>query len=597
MAKNPNPIAYLYQLSMQRDLERPEFIQKSEVGPAHEKTFTFECKFRWHTEMRTANSKKAAKTLAAQAVVDKLEEDLLPEEPTYQAKLEAKMKKENIKKEKEEIKKEMAKTEIRNSSLYKLSRSNKDLIESSNSATENFKFIQGSNLNSVKEQFGDNTILQDDEDLNLRQKPQSPARSSQSSGSVRSRRRASRPISSSSPSSKRSRTPVKRVKKSRYSRTRTFSSSSSSSSSSDPPPRRRRPPPIRRRSRSRTPPINSRRRPRSRSPRKRSYSRSARKRSYSRSSRKKSRSRSPILPKSKRSLSRSSSLRSHSRSPSRRSRARSPSSPPPRSRFTLPPPGHRDHVTLPEPPPPIRLPTVATVPGTSRPRSRSRSPSSPPPWSPFTLPPPGYRDHVNLPEPPPPIRPPALATVPGTSRPRFLMDIPTYSPSPLTPAGPANIVGASGRPRSLMNIPTFAPFINDSRNPFSIPPPNLNSSSQTLVPNRLEEEIVEAEKKRQISQSTVASRKDPRLNQNASLPMKKFIAVRKDLFNESLPNPQTPEVPPVPLALMVPPPQNLGNIKIVEADETQINPNDYQFEIDTTHIKLEIKTEVKVEKE
>ena len=548
MAKNPNPIAYLYQLSMQRDLERPEFIQKSEVGPAHEKTFTFECKFRWHTEMRTANSKKAAKTLAAQAVVDKLEEDLLPEEPTYQAKLEAKMKKENIKKEKEEIKKEMAKTEIRNSSLYKLSRSNKDLIESSNSATENFKFIQGSNLNSVKEQFGDNTILQDDDNLNLRQKPQSPARSSQSSGSLRSRRRASRPRSSSSPSSKRSRTPVKRVKKSRYSRTRTFSSSSSSSSSSDPPPRRRRPPPIRRRSRSRTPPINSRRRPHSRSPRKRSYSRSPRKRSYSRSSRKKSRSRSPILPKRKRSLSRSSSIRSHSRSPSRRSRARSPSSPPPRSRFTLPPPGHRDHVTLPEPPPPIR--------------------------------------------------PPAVATVPGTSRPRFLMDIPTYSPSPLTPAGPANIVGASGRPRSLMDIPTtFAPFINDSRNPFSNPPPNLNSSSRKSVANRLEEEIVEAEKKRQISQSTVASRKDPRLNQNASLPMKKFIAVRKDLFNESLPNPQTPEVPPVPLALMVPPPKNLGNIRIEEADETQINPNDYQFEIDTTHIKLEIKTEVKVEKE
>ena len=587
MAKNPNPIAYLYQLSMQRDLERPEFIQKSEVGPAHEKTFTFECKFRWHTEMRTANSKKAAKTLAAQAVVDKLEEDLLPEEPTYQAKLEAKMKKENIKKEKEEIIKEMAKTEIRNSSLYKLSRSNKDLIESTNSATENVKFIQGSNLNSVEEQFGDNTILQDDDNLNLRQKPQSPARSSQSSGSFRSRRRASRPRSSSSPSSKRSRSPVKRLKKSRYSRTRTFSSSSSSSSSSDPPPRRRRPPPIRRRSRSRTPPINSRRRPRSRSPRKRSYSRS---------SRKKSRSRSPILPRSKRSLSRSSSIRSHSRSPSRRSHARSPSSPP-RSRFTLPPPGHRDHVTLPEPAPPIRLPTVAAVPGTSRPRSRSRSPSSPPPWSPFTLPPPGHRDHITLPEPPPPIRPPAVATVPGTSRPRFLMDIPTYSPSPLTPAGPANIVGASGRPRSLMNIPTFAPFINDSRNPFSIPPPNLNSSSQKLVPNRLEEEIVEAEKKRQISQSTVASRKDPRLNQNASLPMKKFIAVRKDLFNESLPTPQTPEVPPVPLALMVPPPKNLGNIRIEEADETQINPNDYQFEIDTTHIKLEIKTEVKVEKE
>ena len=76
------------------------------------------------------------------------------------------------------------------------------------------------------------------------------------------------------------------------------------------------------------------------------------------------------------------------------------------------------------------------------------------------------------------------------------------------------------------------------------------------------------------------------------MPQKIFF--RKDIF-ESSSNPQ-PEVP-VPLALLVPPPpQNLGKIGIKEG-EAQINPNDYTFEIDTTKIKLEIKNEVKVEKE
>ena len=92
-----------------------------------------------------------------------------------------------------------------------------------------------------------------------------------------------------------------------------------------------------------------------------------------------------------------------------------------------------------------------------------------------------------------------------------------------------------------------------------------------------------------------ASRRDPRLNKNAttSTGMSPKIFVRKDLFeNSSKPQPEVP----VPHALKVPPQQNLGNIGIEEAD-VQINPNDYVFEIDTTKIKLEIKTEVKVEKE
>ena len=63
--------------------------------------------------------------------------------------------------------------------------------------------------------------------------------------------------------------------------------------------------------------------------------------------------------------------------------------------------------------------------------------------------------------------------------------------------------GGSGRPRSLMDIPTYAPSNNDNNrdDPTVIPPPNpnLTSSSSTsqnkLDPDRLEEEIVEAEKK------------------------------------------------------------------------------------------------------
>ena len=69
------------------------------------------------------------------------------------------MKKEIVK---EEIKKEAAaaKTEIRNPNLYNLSRSNKDLIQSNSTTTENFKFIQSSNLKSVGEQF-DGGLLHD----------------------------------------------------------------------------------------------------------------------------------------------------------------------------------------------------------------------------------------------------------------------------------------------------------------------------------------------------------------------------------------------------------------------------------------------------
>ena len=121
------------------------------------------------------------------------------------------MKKENVK---QEMKKE-AKTEIRNPNLYNLSRSNRDLIRSN--PTENLKFIQGSDLKSFDEQFGGDQLR--DTSSDFRQRPHSPDRSSEYSGSLRSRRRASPSSSSSSSPSRRSRSPARRIKKSHYSRT------------------------------------------------------------------------------------------------------------------------------------------------------------------------------------------------------------------------------------------------------------------------------------------------------------------------------------------------------------------------------------------
>ena len=86
-------------------------FQVSETGPAHDKTFTFECKFQGHQCQATAKNKKEAQNLAAKAVIAVLEDNLLPDESTYQSKMEAKMKKEAVKAEK-------TKKEIRNSRLY-----------------------------------------------------------------------------------------------------------------------------------------------------------------------------------------------------------------------------------------------------------------------------------------------------------------------------------------------------------------------------------------------------------------------------------------------------------------------------------------------
>ena len=85
-------------------------LQVSETGPAHDKTFTCECRFQGYKCQATAKNKKEAKNLAAKEVIAVLDDNLLPHEPTYQSKLEAKMEKKAIK---EEMKKE-----IRNSRLY-----------------------------------------------------------------------------------------------------------------------------------------------------------------------------------------------------------------------------------------------------------------------------------------------------------------------------------------------------------------------------------------------------------------------------------------------------------------------------------------------
>ena len=85
-------------------------LQVSETGPAHDKTFTCECRFQGYKCQATAKNKKEAKNLAAKEVIAVLDDNLLPHEPTYQSKLEAKMERKAVKEE--------TKKEIRNSRLY-----------------------------------------------------------------------------------------------------------------------------------------------------------------------------------------------------------------------------------------------------------------------------------------------------------------------------------------------------------------------------------------------------------------------------------------------------------------------------------------------
>merc|ERR1712110_583517 len=87
-----------------------EFSQVSETGPAHDKTFTCECRFQGYKCQATAKDKKEAKNLAAKEVIAVLDDILLPHEPTYQSKMEAKMEKKAVMEE--------TKKEIRNSRLY-----------------------------------------------------------------------------------------------------------------------------------------------------------------------------------------------------------------------------------------------------------------------------------------------------------------------------------------------------------------------------------------------------------------------------------------------------------------------------------------------
>ena len=85
-------------------------LQVSETGPAHDKTFTCECRFQGYKCQATAKNKKEAKNLAAKEVIAVLDDNLLPHEPTYQSKMEAKMEKKAVQEE--------TKKEIRNSRLY-----------------------------------------------------------------------------------------------------------------------------------------------------------------------------------------------------------------------------------------------------------------------------------------------------------------------------------------------------------------------------------------------------------------------------------------------------------------------------------------------
>ncbi|VEN56846.1 unnamed protein product [Callosobruchus maculatus] len=72
-----NFVGPLKDLCLQQKIKDPEFTLISEVGPPHNKEFTFECKLASIITRATAATKKMAKQLAAKDMFDRLK-DILP---------------------------------------------------------------------------------------------------------------------------------------------------------------------------------------------------------------------------------------------------------------------------------------------------------------------------------------------------------------------------------------------------------------------------------------------------------------------------------------------------------------------------------------
>ncbi|XP_076858987.1 interferon-inducible double-stranded RNA-dependent protein kinase activator A homolog [Brachyhypopomus gauderio] len=68
----PNPVGILQELAMQRSWRLPEYVLCMEAGPPHKKEFTVICILETLTERGTGTSKKNAKKVAAEKMLEKL---------------------------------------------------------------------------------------------------------------------------------------------------------------------------------------------------------------------------------------------------------------------------------------------------------------------------------------------------------------------------------------------------------------------------------------------------------------------------------------------------------------------------------------------
>ncbi|XP_066542781.1 interferon-inducible double-stranded RNA-dependent protein kinase activator A homolog isoform X2 [Hoplias malabaricus] len=73
MNEQPNPVGILQELAMQRAWRLPEYVVCLEAGPAHKKEFTVTCRLETLSETGAGSSKKNAKRVAAEKMLEKLQ--------------------------------------------------------------------------------------------------------------------------------------------------------------------------------------------------------------------------------------------------------------------------------------------------------------------------------------------------------------------------------------------------------------------------------------------------------------------------------------------------------------------------------------------
>jgi len=82
-----NPADVLYKLAHARGIPAPVFVQVSEQGPPHDKTFTWSCSFLQgqYSSLGQGKSKKEARNASAKSLITQLDLSTLPEKPQRQA--------------------------------------------------------------------------------------------------------------------------------------------------------------------------------------------------------------------------------------------------------------------------------------------------------------------------------------------------------------------------------------------------------------------------------------------------------------------------------------------------------------------------------